>query len=169
MHKIYLCRFFIKCSQNYKLMYKAAPKLSLQKNVLSVHKGLKYPCSQCNYKSTQQVHLQKHMWQFMKVLNSLAMNVITKQSVGVISKFIRNSSVLIAWNYLPERLFVDTSYNTYKISVYLLYLLYKTVLWEWTFVETWDCFTVMVLCKKSFQSIALNKVYIAKVLSSFFK
>ena len=43
------------------LMYKAAPKLSLQKHVLSVHEGLKYPFSQCNYKSTQQVNLQKHV------------------------------------------------------------------------------------------------------------
>ena len=42
-------------------IYKAASKLSLQKHVLSAHEGLKYPCSQCNYKSTQQVHLQKHV------------------------------------------------------------------------------------------------------------
>ena len=161
MHKIYLCRFFIKCSQNYKLMYKAAPKLSLQKNVLSVHKG---PCSQCNYKSKQQVHLQKHMWQFMKVLNSLAMNVITKQSVGVISKFIHNSSVLIAWNYLP-----------WKIICWYIILHIENIC-VFIVLVVQNCPLGMDICRdmrlfysKSFQSIALNKVYIVKVLSSFFK
>ena len=41
--------------------FKATRDSNLKIHIESVHEGIKYPCSQCDYKATQQSHLKRHI------------------------------------------------------------------------------------------------------------
>ena len=40
--------------------YKATQKGDLKKHEMAVHESIKYPCNQCDYKATKKWNLKKH-------------------------------------------------------------------------------------------------------------
>ena len=128
-------------------IYIATQKRSLQQHVASVHKGITYPCTICNYQSTQQELPHKHKVAFMNVLIIPAVNVTINQHNRCIFTNICSNSwrcwIPLHWMWLqsieeeqspsngtvPYQ--IDKNTHVLNRNTIPVYFLHQTVFPEW--------------------------------------